>query len=160
MKRFFAVLAMVLPLTAWAGLEEGTSAYAVGDYAKALAEFQALADNGNAEGQYFVGLIYHNGFGVKRDQVKAAKWFEKAAQQGDPVSQYYAGIMYSTGQGVTKDLPTAYMWLTLSATNPKSAYRDSLYTKEEIAKVEKKMTAQQIAHAKDLVKNWKSQAQN
>jgi hypothetical protein len=51
----------------------------------------------------------------------------------------------------------ADMWLTLSASNPKSSYRDSLYTKEEIGKIERKMTPEQIAQAKESVKNWKPQ---
>ena len=157
MKRFIVVFAFLLPLAAWAGLDEGIEAYTVGDFPKALIEFQALADQGNVDGQYFLGLFYHNAFGVKRDQAEALKWFLKAAYQGDPRSQYYAGIMYAAGQGATKDLPMADMWLTLSAANPKSSYRDSLYTKEEISKIEKKMTPEQIAQAKELVKNWKPQ---
>jgi TPR repeat protein len=157
MKRFIVMFAFMLPLAAWAGLDEGIAAYTIGDFPKALAEFQALADQGNVEGQYFLGLFYHNGFGVKRDQAEAVKWFQKAAQQGDARSQYYAGIMYAAGQGVAKDLPMADMWLTLSATNPKSSYRDSLYTREEIGKIEKKMTPEQIAQGQELAKNWKPQ---
>ena len=157
MKRFIAIVAFLLPLAAWAGREEGIEAYTIGDFPKAIAEFQALADQGDIEGQYFLGLFYHNGFGVKRDQAESLKWFLKAAQQGDARSQYYAGIMHAAGQGVAKDLPMADMWLSLSAANPKSSYRDSLYTKEEIDKIEKKMTPEQIAQAKDLAKSWKPQ---
>ena len=157
MKRFIAIVAFLLPLVAWAGREEGIEAYTIGDFPKAIAEFQALADQGDIEGQYFLGLFYHNGFGVKRDQAESLKWFLKAAQQGDARSQYYAGIMHAAGQGVAKDLAVADMWLSLSAANPKSSYRDSLYTKEEIDKIEKKMTPEQIAQAKDLAKSWKPQ---
>ena len=155
MKRVILMFALLLPFAAWAGLDEGIEAYTAGDYAKALTEFQALADQGNMDGQYFLGFFYHNGFGVKTNQAEAVKWFQKAAQQGDPRSQYYAGIIYATGKGVTKDLAAADMWLTLSATNPKTTYRDSLYTREEIKKIEKKMTPEQLAQVQDLVKNWK-----
>jgi TPR repeat protein len=157
MKRFVWIFALLLPLTAWAGLDEGVAAYSAGDYPKALSEFQALADQGNPDGQYFLGFLYHNGFGVKTNQVEALKWFQKSAEQGDPRSQYYVGIIYATGKGVAKDLLRADMWLTLSAINPKSPYRDSLYTKEEIGKIEKKMTPEQLAEVKELVKNWKPQ---
>jgi TPR repeat protein len=157
MRRFLVMCALVLPLAAWAGRDEAIEAYTTGDFAKALAEFQALADQGDSEGQYFLGLFYHNAFGVKRDQAEALKWFLKAAQQGDARSQYYAGIMYAAGQGVAKDLPMADMWLTLSAANSKSSYRDSLYTREELGKIEKKMTPEQIAQAKELARNWKPQ---
>ena len=157
MKRYIVLCALLFPFAAGAGLEEGTAAYAAGDYAKALTEFRTLADQGNMEGQYFLGFMYHNGFGIKRDQTEALKWFQKAAQQGDARAQYYVGIMYGAGHGVTKDLKLADMWLTLSAANPKSSYRDSLYTREEIGKIERKMTPEQIAEAKDLAKNWKPQ---
>lgn len=89
MKRFIVLCAFLLPLAAGAGLEEGTEAYSTGDYAKALVEFRTLADQGNSDGQYFLGFMYHNGFGVKRDQSEALKWFEKAAHQGDARAQYY-----------------------------------------------------------------------
>jgi len=61
MKRFTLMFAFLLSLPAWAGLDEGIAAYTAGDYAKALVEFQALADQGNMDGQYFVGFFYHNG---------------------------------------------------------------------------------------------------
>lgn len=157
MKRFFAIMALLFPLAAAAGMDEGVAAYTAGDYPKALTEFQALADQGDAQGQYFLGWFYHNGYGVKRDPAEAAKWFQKAAQQGDARSQFYAGILYAAGKGVTKDLPMADMWLTLSANNPTSSYRDTHYTREEIDKIEKKMTPEQLAQAKELVKNWKPQ---
>lgn len=157
MKRFLLISAFLLPLAAQAGLEEGIAAYTAGDYANALAEFQPLADQGNMDGQYFVGFLYHNGFGVKPNQPEALKWFQKAAEQGDPRSQYYVGIIYATGKGVAKDLQKADLWLTLSATNPKTSYRDSLYTREEISKVEKKMTPEQLAQVKEMVSNWKPQ---
>ena len=157
MKRFILTCAFLLPVSAWAGLDEGIAAYSAGDYATAMTEFQALADQGNMDGQYFLGFFYHNGFGVKPNQVEAIKWFQKAAEQGDPRSQYYVGIIYATGKGVPKDLAKADMWLTLSATNPKTTYRDSLYTKEEIGKIEKKMTPEQLAAVKEQVKNWKPQ---
>ena len=160
MKHLSLICAVQLPLASWAGLDAGIAAYTVADYAEALVEFQALADQGDMQGQYFVGFFYHNGFGVKTSQVEAVKWFSKAAEQGDPRSQYYVGIIYATGKGIAKDLPKADLWLTLSATNPKTSYRDSLYTKEEIAKIEKKMTPEQIAEVKDLVGKWKPQAQN
>ena len=158
MKRLIVLFALLLPVAAQAGLDEGVAAYTAGDYATAMTEFRTLADQGNPDGQYFVGFFYHNGFGVKANQAEALKWFEKAALQGDQRSQYYAGIIHTTGKGgVAKDLVTADMWLTLSATNPKTPHRDSLYTQEEIKKIEAKMTPEQLAKAQDLVKNWKPQ---
>lgn len=158
MKRLILIVALLFPFAAPAGMDEGVAAYTAGDYTTAMTEFRALADQGNADGQYFVGFFYHNGFGMKANQAEALKWFEKAAGQGDQRSQYYAGIIYAAGKGgVAKDLTVADMWLTLSANNPKTPHRDSLYTKEEIKKIEAKMSPEQLAKAQDLVKNWKPQ---
>jgi hypothetical protein len=152
MKHLFVSLALVLPLVAHAGFDDAVQAYGTGDYATALAEFKVLADQGKPEAQYFMGLFYHNGFGVPRDQAESANWFLKAARQGDARSQYYVGIMAEKGQGVEKDPVAAHLWLSLSAANPQSSYRDSLYTREAIEKLEKKMTPEQIAKAKETAK--------
>lgn len=158
MKRFVAALALVFfPLAVHAGFDEGVEAYTSGDYAKALAEFQALAEQGNADSQYFLGLFYHNGYGVPPDQAQAVAWFRKAAAQGDARAQYYVGIMSEKGQGVEKDPVAAHMWLSLSAGNPNTSHRDSLYTREAIGKLERKMTAEQIARAKEMAKSWKAE---
>ena len=157
MKHLFALLALVVPLVAHAGFDDAVQAYGTGDYAGALAEFKVLADQGKPEAQYFMGLFYHNGFGVPRDQIESAKWFMKAARQGDARSQYYVGIMAEKGQGVEKDPVAAHMWLSLSAASPQTSHRDSLYTREAIEKLEKKMTPEQIAKAKETAKNWNPQ---
>ena len=157
MKQLFVSLALVLPLVAHAGFDEAVQAYGTGDYATALAEFKVLADQGKPEAQYFMGLFYHNGFGVPRDQTESAKWFLKAARQGDARSQYYVGIMAEKGQGVEKDPVAAHRWLSLSAANPQTSHRDSLYTREAIDKLERKMTPEQIVQAKETAKNGNPQ---
>ena len=157
MKHLFVALALVLPLVAHAGFDDAVQAYGTGDYAKALAEFKVLAAQGKPEAQYFMGLFYHNGFGVPRDQSESAQWFLKAARQGDARSQYYVGIMTEKGQGVEKDPVAAHMWLSLSAANPQTSYRDSIYTREAIEKLEKRMTPEQIARAKETAKNGNPQ---
>lgn len=157
MKQLIVSLALLLPLVAHAGFDDAVQAYGTGDYAGALAEFRVLAAQGKPEAQYFMGLFYHNGFGVPRDQNEAAKWFMKAARQGDARSQYYVGIMAEKGQGVEKDPVAAHMWLSLSAANAQTSNRDSMYTKEAIEKLEKKMTPEQIATAKETAKKWNPQ---
>lgn len=156
MKHFAAMLALGLALSAHAGIEEGVQAYAIGEYDKAIAEFKPLAEKGDPSAQYYMGFLYHHGYGVKRDEAEASKWFGMAAEQGDPKSQYYLGVIYEKGQGIPKDLVAAHMWLSLSAANPQSSHRDSLYTKEALDKLEKKMNEQQLAQAKEMATNWKS----
>lgn len=160
MKRFAVILALATALTAQAGVEEGVQAYIAGDYAKAMAEFKPLAEQGDANAQYYMGFMHHHGYGVKRNEVEASKWFEMAAKRGEWQSQYYLGVIYENGVGIKKDLQAAHMWLSLAATNPGTTFRDSLHTKEAIGKLEHKMSAEQIAQAKEMAKNWKPTAQN
>src|ERR1700709_294353 len=58
----------------------------------------ALADKGDAEAQYHVGMMYNNGIGTQRDLRHAFEWFEKSAASGDPLGAYKLGCYYD-GQG-------------------------------------------------------------
>jgi hypothetical protein len=160
MIRYMILLSLCVSLSAQAGIDEGVQAYIAGDYASAMAEFKPLAEKGDAKAQYYMGFLYHHGYGVKRDEAQASKWFRMAADQGEWQSQYYLGVIYEKGVGLKQDLPAAHMWLSLAATNPGTTFRDSLHTKEAIGKLEHKMSAEQIAQAKEMAKGWKPTAQN
>jgi TPR repeat protein len=149
-----AALALILPLCAYAGFDEAVAAYSVGDYATAMTEFKALAEQGDVKSQYFVGFLYHRGFGTEVNNTEAAKWFTKAASQGDATSMYYLGKMAEKGEGMPKDLAVAHMWLELSAAHSANV-RDAGYTREDLQKLERKMNAEQIAQAKEMAKGWK-----
>ena len=41
---------------------------------KDLAELRARADQGDADAQYILGLMYDRGLGVAKDKVEAVKW--------------------------------------------------------------------------------------
>ena len=41
------------------------------------------ADQGNAIGEYYVAVLYKNGWGVPQDMRAAMLWFVKAATHGD-----------------------------------------------------------------------------
>jgi TPR repeat protein len=154
MIRFMAGLALILSLAAYAGFDEGVEAYSIGDYAKAMAEFKPLAERGDVIAEYFVGFFYHHGYGVPVDRAEAAKWYRKAAAQGDSRSQYYLGKMAEKGEGVDQSLTDAHVWLSLSAKNAPNE-RDAAYTRQDIQKLERKMSPEQIAKAKELASQWK-----
>jgi len=154
MFRLIVLLAMLLPIGAHAGFEDATQAYGEGDYAKAMAEFRPLAEQGDAKSQYFVGFFYYRGYGVPKDDATAAGWFHKAAAQGDSLAAFYLGKMYEKGDGVEKDLTQAYLWLSVSVKNAPNA-RDAGYTREDLQKLERKMSPEQLAKAKELAKQWK-----
>lgn len=74
-----------------------------------------LAEKGDMEAQYNLGLMYEQGYGVTPDKRKAAAWFEKAARKGEAGAQYRLGFLYSQGRGVPKDLQQAAGWYQKAA---------------------------------------------
>ena len=66
-------LATVIVGTAWAGpFEEGYAAYTRGDYTGALQFFVPLAEGGNPDAEYSVGVMYANGRGLPTSYAEAA----------------------------------------------------------------------------------------
>jgi len=79
------VLAAVMVLAAsqaWADFKAGVEAYERGDYATALTEFRPVAQQGNADAQFILGVIYSKGQCVPQDDVQAHMWLSLAAAQG------------------------------------------------------------------------------
>ena len=69
------------------------------------------ADQGNAQAQCNLGIMYHEGQGVAQDYSAAMKWFRMAAEQGDAQAQYNIGNMYYNGLGVPQNTSEALRWL-------------------------------------------------
>ncbi len=97
------------------GLEEADAAYKRVDYETALRELRPLANQGNAEAQYNLGVVYDKGLGVPRDYTEAAKWFRKAAVQGNAGAQFALGFMYGHGEGVRQNYAEAVKWYRKAA---------------------------------------------
>ncbi len=83
-----------LTAPAWAGWDEGVAAYQRGDYATAIRELRPLAEQGDANAQLFLGIMYENGQGVPQDYAEAVKWYRKAAEQGLANAQYNLGLLH------------------------------------------------------------------
>ena len=99
----------------WAGYAEGKAAFDEGNYETALDEFLPLAEGEDVNAQYYVGILYRNGWGVPQDDREAAKWMRLAAHQGSIEAQYIIGYMYQHGQGVSSDIAEAKRWYRMAA---------------------------------------------
>ena len=73
------------------------------------------AEQGDADAQFSLGLMYLQGLGVFLDNKTAVKWFTLAAEQGRARAQFYLGEMYHEGQNVPQDHTTAVKWYRLAA---------------------------------------------
>ena len=90
-KRIIAGIAIAVLLTGVAAAEpfvEGAVAYSRGDYATALRLWQPLAEQGDAQAQHSLALMYTKGLGVPQDFVEAVRWYRLAAEQGHAGAQY------------------------------------------------------------------------
>lgn len=120
--RIFGILVLVLAVQgstpSWADeaaeLKAGLTALGSKDYATAIRTLLPLAIEGNAEAQYQVGLIYHDGQGVPKDPCVSVVWMEKAARQSHPRAALMMGFTFFFGSGVRENLELAYRWASLA----------------------------------------------
>ncbi len=69
--------------------EVGVEAWGRGDYDTAVQEFRLLAEQGHAQAQVNLGIIYSQGRGVPKDNVQAYRWYTLAAGQGDDLADKF-----------------------------------------------------------------------
>lgn len=108
--RWLLALVLAMPLAAAADFEAGLAAALAGDYAQARREWQPLAEGGNRDAQFNMGLLYENGLGVAADGATAASWYRRAAEQDDREAQAYLAEMYAKGLGVERNDAEALRW--------------------------------------------------
>jgi len=85
------------------------------DVKQAVAWFRKAAEQGDAEGQYGLGMCYFVGAGLEQDDAQAFHWYSKAAEQGLARAQNNLGGMYIDGRGVARDPELAVQWLVKAA---------------------------------------------
>ncbi len=110
-----AVFLCALPAAAAEDFEAGLAAKERGDYAAALRAWRPLAEQGSAEAQNALGVLYDNGEGVPQDHARAIAWYRKAARKGNADAENNLGMMYANGLGVPQDYAKAAMWYRKAA---------------------------------------------
>ena len=117
------------------GLDEGARAYYEKDYRRAYNQWIFPAQRGAARAQYNIGVLYLNGFGVKKNEKAAFEWFHRAAKQGFARAQHNLGWMYQNGFFVALDIQQAKKWYQRAASkgfmNSESALGEILYMNKE-----------------------------
>ena len=141
----FIFMMLAAPISAQ-DFQKGLEAAHNGDFDTALKEWKPLAESGNSDAQYNLGLMYDDGRGVAQDYKEAAKWHTLAAEQGDADSQLNLGLMYYNGQGVLADFVIAHMWFNIAGANGNEIGADN---REIIAK---EMTSEDISKAEAMAR--------
>ena len=79
MKKLTILLfSIFISFNSYADFQDATDAYNKGDFKTAFNEIKPLAEQGNADAQYNLGVMYANGEGVLKDLSKAKYWIKKA----------------------------------------------------------------------------------
>ena len=104
------------------------------------------ADQGDAEAQYNLGVMYNTGMGVLKDDAEAVRWFQLSADQGHASAQLNLGFMYALGRGVLKDDVLAHMWYNIAGANGDEAAR------KQRDNLEDDMTRAEISRATELAR--------
>jgi uncharacterized protein len=115
----------------WTILGGGYQSYLKGDYQAAYEEWLPLAELGDAEAQYNLGVMYDEGAGVDQDLAAAARWYRKAAEQGFVDAQTNLGMMCYHGQGIPRDHHEAARWFKLAASQGDQEAANYLYRLEK-----------------------------
>ena len=110
-------------------LQRANYLYKEHKHAEALPLFQSLAEQGNAEAQYKLGLM-------SWDDTQKIYWYKKAAEQGYADAQIDLGTIYYWGKGVTKDdVQSAYWYNRFEANGEKKEHMsqraDDLYDQRQ-----------------------------
>lgn len=115
MKKVLSALAIAFHAAAFAGFDDGLAAYNAGNFDEALRNWRLLAEHGDANAQFNLGLSYEYGKGVSPDYRQAFYWYLKAAGQGQVDAQNNVGALYYKGQGVQQDYRQAADWYRKAA---------------------------------------------
>ncbi len=95
--------------------EDALAAWKRGEYANAYWLWRPLAEQGNADAQFYLGLMKENGQGVPRNEAEAISWYLKAADQDLAIAQFNLATMYANGRGVPQNDREAAKWYRLAA---------------------------------------------
>lgn len=112
--KFTCLGLMFLSQVAWGDaviLDQSMDALRDGYYSHAAQLLAPLARDGDPRAQFGLGLLYHSGSGVVRDEEMALWLYHEAAKAGSPLAQEYLIVGYQEGWfGLRKDLKKATYW--------------------------------------------------
>jgi uncharacterized protein len=113
-----------------------------------FALFERQAQAGNPRAQFYIGVAYSSGMGVRKDSQQAHYWIKKAAELGVKSAQGNLGIMYMLGDGIPRDPVAAQKWFVIAAGQGSDV---GLYLRERNAEV---LDAAELAWAEAAAREW------
>ncbi len=96
-------------------LFSGDFSWGRGNSAPLTATLRELADKGDGEAAFALGLRYEYGDGVARNPKEAWYWFSRAGEKNIAGAWLYLGMKYLTGNGVEQNRAQAEQYLQKAA---------------------------------------------
>lgn len=107
-------------------LQDAINAFNRKDYAFATSTFEMLANQGDAQAQYWLGFCYRSAKGCKRSHAKARDWYTKSAEQGNPYAMVGLAELYWNGWAVPQSDEKREYWLKQAASTGGAEYQYEL----------------------------------
>ena len=123
------------------------------DYAQAVIWYRKAADQGFANAQFHLSLLYLLGRGVTQDDAQAVVWCRKAADQGHAKAQAVLGDFYYRGDGVAQNYEEAYFWLNLAAAGTPGADRENVAKARTILSAAM-LTSEEVSTVQERAAKW------
>ena len=138
--------------------------YQQGQFEIAGKMWKPLAQDGDCDAQYALGLLYFNGLSVRKNREKAIEWWERAADQTQPQALNSLGVVYAhqrvpyttldcrKGCGKDRNLVKAYKWFGLA--EEYGPPREVEFAQDSINRISIQMTEDEIMKAKSQIEGW------
>ncbi len=139
--------------------------YQQGEYNIAKKMWLPLARSGDCDAEYAIGLLYFDGFGVRKNRETALRWWGRAAAQAQPQALNSMGVIYAhrsvpytrlnckKGCGEPKNLVEAYKWFGLA--EEYGPPKEEQFAQKSMNRISIDMSNKELDKAKILIKNWK-----
>ena len=95
--------------------EDGQQAYDAGHYQEARHIWTVLADAGDAQAAFGLGLLNDLGQGLPRNPRRAYGWYLRAAEAGLAKAQFNVAVMCDSGWGMPRNAGQAAFWYAEAA---------------------------------------------
>ncbi len=121
-------------------------------HAGALERLKQLAESGNPDAQYEIGIVHEYGYGVEKDFAAARTWYQKAADQNHAASIFALALYTQNGVGGPKDLAKAIELCRMAARHGHAAAMNALgecYFKGTVVEQDKTKAAALVKMAAD-----------
>jgi hypothetical protein len=123
-----------------------------GDYAGAIRLWRPLANAGDVNAEYNMGVMYDVGHGVPKNDVQAAAWYRRAAEKGMGHAMINLVALIATHARGPADLVPAYMWLVIAQNHDPSVASD---VEQDMSRMMSLMSRSQIAQAENMARYWR-----